>query len=808
MDQSDHTSVYTVGDLRVDTGLASVRRGEIDIPLPRLSFDLLLALIDTAPRIASTDELMERVWPGLVVSPETVSQRVSLLRVALKDNPKAPKYVAVVRGRGYRLVADVSPADVRPEISAEQGVDAASPPATATATADAAIATSKPEQMSRASVKGLWVALGLLTAGAAVLIAFFLFRREPAVVTISAPPPERSVAVLPFENVGSTTEGATLAPGIAEAVLHQLASVRELTVVARTSSFAFKGRDQDAREIGRKLSVHYLLGGSVQIDGQQMRVTAQLIDSTSGAQLWSVRIDKAPRDIFAVQDEIALEVARALKLSLDASTTDKLTGQGTASFDAYLAYLQGRAHAMTLRIPELKQAVAEFSRATNVDPTFAPAYVELAEAGLLVAEYGPSEDREEKFAIAVERGKELVEHALRLDPTNGHAYVERAHLRAFTDLAGAEADYRRGIELSPSYAKAYAGLAAVLYENPKRSAQSFEALDRARKLDPLEPEYDVLKAVFLLYRRSDLKGADDLLVELLQREPLYQPALMRLGEVRWQSEGKFADGIKYGEQALSLDPLSEWTRRYVLRAYLDVGEPTAAEEIARTAPNELPVRLVPLHMYRHEWRLAAEAAYAADDDGTLTVLDESLATPAIRLHARMTGDYSRGIATLERLADVSWDGEGRPHLPTRLGMMTTAVGLADLLKQSGDSERARVLLQAILADMDHVARDLQRGEFWYLRERALALMMLGDSAGAMQTLERAFSAGSGIDQWWYTLVAEPVFAPIHGEPRFRQLLDTARKHARQEHDTLVQFRAEGIAPARVPKSGVPPTRLP
>jgi TolB-like protein/DNA-binding winged helix-turn-helix (wHTH) protein len=792
IEQSDH-GVYRVGDLHIDTGLARVARDDVEIPLPKLSFDLLLALIRYAPQIASTDELMERVWSGLVVSPETVSQRVSLLRAALDDDPKQPKYIAVVRGRGYRLVAEV----IRVAPDAEVGHDVPTvPDAQTTPGAQTALGVQTAIPVPRRI--HLWLALALASLAIAAVLTTVAFRSSPQLTTAAhAPLSERSIAVLPFENVSGRSADDALALGIPEAVLHQLASVRELTVVARTSSFAFKGRNEDVRDIGRKLSVRYLLQGSVQNDGKQMRVTAQLVDSSTGGQVWSVRIDKAPRDIFAVQDEIAVDVARALKLSLDARVTDKLTGQGTANFDAYLAYLQGRAHAATLRISELKQAAAEFSHAAKLDPSFANAYVELADAELLVAEFDVSEDRETRFAEAADRGKRLVQRALQLDPANGHAYVARAYLRAFTDLAGAEADYRRGIALSPNYAKAYSGLAAILHENPTRWAETLEALDRARKLDPLEPQYDVTKAVFLMYRRSDTKGANELLVNLLQREPLYQPALMRLGGLRWSYEGRYAEAVKYCEQALSLDPLSEWTRRTLVRAYLDIGEPIAAEDVVRTAPSALTVRSIPLHLYRHEWRLAGEAAYEADDDGTLLSLDEPPAAAAFRMHARTTGEYARSIAALERLSNVVWDEAGEPHMPVRLGMVTAAVGLADVLEQSGDRDRARRLLGAILTHMNYAAKDLQRGDYWYVRERAMVLAMLGDVDGAIQALQRTFTEIGNTTEWsWFILEVDPVFDRLRSDPRFQRLIADARTHARSERAELARLRGEGIVPTR------------
>ena len=174
----------------------------------------------------------------------------------------------------------------------------------------------------------------------------------------------QTVAVLPFENLSRADDGEVLALGIAEAVLHQLANLAQLEVISRTSSFAFRERSEDAREIGKQLGARYLLEGSVQSDRTRMRVTTQLIDARTGSDVWSMRFDRPPGDVFAVQDEIAMQVARALELSLDANATDRLTGQGTSNLDAYLAYGVAsispgetvRLYAVTVGIPEAHPA--------------------------------------------------------------------------------------------------------------------------------------------------------------------------------------------------------------------------------------------------------------------------------------------------------------------------------------------------------------------------------------------------------------------------------------------------------------------
>ena len=323
-----------------------------------------------------------------------------------------------------------------------------------------------------------------------------------------------------------------------------------------------------------------------------MRVTTQLIDTQTGADVWSMRFDRQPGDIFEVQDEIALQVTQALELSVDPDAMERMTGQGTRNLGAYLAFLQGRALLANARVVDMTEAIEHFERSVKLDPGFAGAYVSLAEAELFLAEYEVTDDRQERFKRALLRGQELVEKALAAGSTNnGAAYLQRAHLAAYENLSAAETDYRRGLELSPNSAKGYAGLAAVVYETPSRRDEALELLDRARKLDPLEPGHDVNKALFLLFERADLQGANALLVDVLKRNPRYTPALAWLGGLRPLMK-QAANGIRYSEQALALDPSREWTRRALIRVYLDLGDlPAARQLIDDEGPERSPRQL-------------------------------------------------------------------------------------------------------------------------------------------------------------------------------------------------------------------------
>ena len=210
-------------------------------------------------------------------------------------------------------------------------------------------------------------------------------------------------------------------------------------------------------------------------------------------------------------------------------------------------------------------------------------------------------------------------------------------------------------------------------------------IDRARRIDPLQPAYDVTKSVYLLYGRSDVEAADQQLVDVLKREPLYQPALSHLGELRWCCEGRFADAIRYSEEALRLDPLSAWTRRQLLRAYLDVGDADAARRVVDGDRASLPALRVPLLLHARDWRAAGDAAYAAVATETVAPIDYGITVAAIRKYAREYGGLDRASLTLGLMAGVTWDKDGTPTLPDRYSLLEPAVGLGDLLIVSGQA---------------------------------------------------------------------------------------------------------------------------
>jgi TolB-like protein/DNA-binding winged helix-turn-helix (wHTH) protein len=360
--------VYIVGDLRVDVGQQRVLRADRDIELPNLSFQFLVALVEAAPNVVSNELLMARVWPGLIVSPETVIKRVKLLRDALGDEAREPRYIAGVRSRGYRLVASVARAENRPAVEAV--LAAAIPDGAPTGTDADAIAPARRRYGKSLS----WgVAVGLILA---LAIGVGLRYRQSATRTplSSSALSARTIAVLPFDSISAEVSDGYLAQGVPEMILNRLSHMEGLAVIARTSSFALPTRAMDSREIGRRLNSGYLVGGSVQREGDRLRVNVQLVDASTGLMVWSSRFDRPLHDIFDLEDEISDQLADAIALRTGSGKPGPVAKERSHDVEAYLAFLKGRTLLGRFTVPESEAAVPYFEKAIRLDPQFAASY--------------------------------------------------------------------------------------------------------------------------------------------------------------------------------------------------------------------------------------------------------------------------------------------------------------------------------------------------------------------------------------------------------------------------------------------------
>lgn len=755
---------YQVADLLIDVGRQRVTRADVEISLPKLSFDLLLTMIRAAPNFVSIDTLMTQVWPGIVVSPETVSQRVKLLRDALGDDAHEPRYIAGLRGRGYRLMAAARPLGELPNSAA----------------AHAAAPAITPKRFR------LRVVLSMLTGLAALGLAGFLLitlRPQPApisppdTVTVVGLPP-RTVAVLPFENLSPDTANDYLALGMAEMVLNRLAQVREIVVIARASSFRFRDSAADARTIGGELGARYLIEGSVQRDAQQLRVTARLIDAQSGSQIKSLHFDRTLGDIFSIQDEIANAMANALEANLASAGAPGVHGARSDNLDAYLAYLQGRALLEKYTGAASDEAAEHFRRAIALDPRFAAAYAALADAQLEAA-YRRFPGRDYSH-LDVGKSAPLIEKALALDSSLGTAYLWRANASDWTHQAGqAEADFLKGIELDPSNGRGLTMFAEFLL-GAGRSEEALRTLDRALLVDPLSARALYVKAVYASPpEHRGIAGVEQDLLGVLKIDPDFHPALTRLGRYRWFVHGEFAQAVKLLERAIALDPENPWPRQSAYLAYLDLGDLAAARDVSEPTPGSAGVARFQMLQYLGDWRAAGESAY--DSPAWLRGEGQNAReAEAIRDHTLGTHAYERAI----QFMDAAYNRGDRG--------LWGQVAFAHVLRSSGQKARSDRMLDDLLIALD---REQSIGAPRVHRTRADAFALQGRRDAALAELERAFRSGDR-SMWWYTIDRDPLYKEMRSAARFQAIAAEARAHAARQRVLLEEMRRKGEAPVR------------
>jgi adenylate cyclase len=290
----------------------------------------------------------------------------------------------------------------------------------------------------------------------------------------------RAVAVLPFTNHSTDPENAFFAAGVHEEVLTQLSKVGDLKVISLASVLRYADDQRDVREIGRTLGVGRILEGSVQRAAGRVRISIRLIDATSEQQLWAERYDRDLDDIFSIQSEVALEIARQLNATISATETERVERRPTDNLIAYDLYLKGRQAASIRSQDGLLQAVRYFEEVIQLDASFASAWSGLADSYTLLALYGffpPGE--------AWPSARAAAEQALKLDPNSAEAHTSLGKLLDESgDWQGAEPSYRRAIELRPSYAPAHQWYGMHLTIRG-RVQEGLLALQRASDLDPL-----------------------------------------------------------------------------------------------------------------------------------------------------------------------------------------------------------------------------------------------------------------------------------------------------------------------------------
>jgi len=400
---------------------------------------------------------------------------------------------------------------------------------------------------TRGSRRRAWIYVVIVAAAISVSL-FFLGRYTSSKQSEGPASPEKSIAVLPFDNLSRDQENAYFAEGIQDEILSRLAKIADLKVISRTSTQKYKSTPDNLREIAKQLGVSNILEGSVQKVADQVRVSVQLINATSDAHLWAEIYDRKLTDIFAVESDIAKTIAETLRAKLTGSEEQMMSMKPTENTQAYELYLKGRFFWNKRTGADLRKAIEYFNQAIAKDPNYALAYAGLADSYLLLSAFGAASPSD-----SLPQAKAAAKRALEIDDTSAEAHTSLGQILLFYDFdfAGSTREFKRAITLNPNYATAHhwygSGPPTCLGEFDRGIAE----LKRAQQLDPLSLIINAdLGGAFVAARHYD--EAITQLRKTIEMDPRFYFAHWNLGEAL-ELKGQLPEAIAEYKKAAELD---------------------------------------------------------------------------------------------------------------------------------------------------------------------------------------------------------------------------------------------------------------
>jgi adenylate cyclase len=407
---------FAFGDHELDIERRELRRGGTPVAIEPQVFDLLIHLIRNRDRVVSKDDLIESIWGGRIVSESAVTTRLNAARRAVGDTGAAQSLIRTVPRRGVRFVGEVTE-------------------------------RSAPVAAERAVPLPVTEALAL--------------------------PDKSSIAVLPFANMSNDPDQEYFSDGIAEDIITALSRYHSLFVIARNSSFTYKGQIVNAKDVGRDLGVRYILEGSVRKSDHRIRLTAQLIDAETANHVWAANYDREISDIFAVQDEITRAVTTAIAPAIADAELKRAMRARPGGLDPWAAYQRGLWHLGKVTAADNRAARQFFQQTIDLDPAFAGGY-----RGLALALFDAAiVHHEQDLARVLRTGEALIRRAVELDGADAeaHAWLGRAFV-VMGDYEGGLSESRRALAMNPNLASAHGvlGAALMLSGHPRAGLESLE----------------------------------------------------------------------------------------------------------------------------------------------------------------------------------------------------------------------------------------------------------------------------------------------------------------------------------------------
>ena len=585
---------------RLDTANQCLWHGQERVPIPPKAYDVLRYLVENPGRLVTQNELLEALWPETYVNPEILRKYILDIRKILGDRSDRPVFIETVTKRGYRFIAPVI------EEGTSESPDLPMSPRGQEKVGAERGASEQQKSFGRRHLRKL-AAVAVLAAVAAVATAgeiWIVRKKESRRRSSNA----TSIAVLPFENLSAGKDQEYFSDGLADELITDLTKVPGLKVVARSSAFQFKGKDEDLRSVGHKLGVANVLEGSVRKEGDHVRITAALTKVDDGFQLWSETYDRDITHIFAAQDEIARAVTDAMQVKLLSAGGAEVSGSSRGTNpEAYQAYLQGQYFAARGQDRvDLNKALSYAEQAIKLDAKYAPAWAQQAQVLVSMARVAVIESTE-----GFRRARESAEKAIALDPklAAGYLGLGMVQIDGDWDWEGADASLKKAGLLAPGSATVLENQ-AYLARTLGRLEEAIALYKQAIALDPLRANFHLALAYELYFvgRYEEAQAA-------LQKAQELNPQLSSLHLTR----GKVLFSEGHQEEALAemAKETGDWEKLS--------GEALAYYAAGRRAESDKALKeLIAHHQDDGAYQIAEAYAYRGDIDNAFQWMDRAL----------------------------------------------------------------------------------------------------------------------------------------------------------------------------------------
>lgn len=510
------SSPFWVDDWQIDPGSCRIQRGEDNVKVEPKVMSVLVCLAKQAGQVISREQLEQQAWPGLVVGYDSLASAIIKLRKAFGDNSKNPRVIETVSKKGYRLIANVSLDNKPPLYSAALNNHN----------------ETRPQKVSNLMAQ--------------VVISFLVILAVWSVIKYTTPSTSSNnkpvIAVLPFKNLSDDPRQDYFSDGITADLITDLSKLSGLSVIARNTVFHYRGADVDIKKIGKELNVNYVIEGSIRKVGDRLRISARLIDASNSHNLWADRIDGALENIFALQDEVTTKIITSLQVQLTEKERTQLAHKYTDSIEAYDLFLRGWQNLWIASKDTNPVARDYFTKAIELDKSFARAYANLA----LTYIYDYMNGWSEQASQSLERANYFSNRAIELDQNLPQVHWVRGFAETFNkNYKSALVEAEKAIELDPNFADGY-GLLATVLNYAGRPEQAAIEMQHAMRLNPGHPA--IYKVIYgeILFNQHNYDAARENFELALKRNPESQEArlwlaaayaqLGRVDDANWQLE--------------------------------------------------------------------------------------------------------------------------------------------------------------------------------------------------------------------------------------------------------------------------------